>query len=526
MIVCDNLVKIYKIADIEVVALQGLDLTVAAGEFMALVGASGSGKTTLLNLLGGLDEPSAGRLQIAGRDMLQLNEKERVHYRQQVVGFLWQQPSRNLLPYLTAWENVALPLVLGGKKARKERAMALLEMVGLADRAMFRPDRLSGGQQQRVGLAVALANNPALLLADEPTGQVDSATADSIFALLRQIHQANQTTVIIVTHDQRVVNKVDRVVAIRDGRITTEVRRQQTGQHIEEEEWVVLDRSGRLHLPAAYVQALDLRERVKLRLEDNFVAVWPGQKNGSGREPIAKPAAQSAKAGPTFHSGQIALQTHQLTRIYETGNEPVRAVNEVSLTIPAGQMAVVKGPSGSGKTTLLNLIAGLDEPSSGRVLVNGQDLAAMKAPERLNLRRQALGFVFQSFGLLPYLTARENIETALRLVKAPAGERQQRSQELLDLVGLSGRANHRVHELSGGEQQRIALARALANRPGLVLADEPTGQLDTATGHDIIALLRHIIGQTGVTILIASHDPKVEAAADLVYELRDGQLVT
>jgi putative ABC transport system ATP-binding protein len=188
-------------------------------------------------------------------------------------------------------------------------------------------------------------------------------------------------------------------------------------------------------------------------------------------------------------------------------------------------MVAVKGPSGSGKTTLLNMVAGLDEPTNGSVSVNGREIAGLSNKEKIELRRREIGFVFQTFGLLPFLSARENVEAPLRLVKASRQERRARTDEVLAMVGLQGRASHRTYELSGGEQQRIALARALANKPTLILADEPTGQLDTATGHQIIDLLRFIVEETGVTAVIASHDPKVIEAVDLVYSLRDGELV-
>jgi ABC-type lipoprotein export system ATPase subunit len=222
---------------------------------------------------------------------------------------------------------------------------------------------------------------------------------------------------------------------------------------------------------------------------------------------------------------KTAVSVQNLTRIYKVGAEDVIAVQNVSLNIPSGIMATVKGPSGSGKTTLLNHIAGLDEPTQGDIFIAGRPLAKMSEGQRINLRRNEIGFVFQTFGLLPFLSARENIEAPLRLVKASAKERRQRVDEVLELVKLSARASHRTYELSGGEQQRIALARALANKPSLILADEPTGQLDTATGYAIIALLRSIVEQTGVTVLIASHDPKVIEAVDLVYVLEDGRLV-
>ena len=539
-IFCDNLVKIYKVADLEVVALQGLDLVVPEGEMMALIGASGSGKSTLLNVIGGLDEPSAGKIVVAGRDLLNIKQKERVQYKRNVVGFVWQQPGRNLLPYLTARENVELPMMLSSRaaKERRRRALELLEMVNLSDRADFRPDRLSGGQQQRVALAIALANNPPLLLADEPTGQVDSHSADEIFGALRRINQEMGTTIIVVTHDQRVVNKVDRVIAIRDGRTSSEIRRAvdlRDGQ-LEEEEWVILDRAGRLQLPQPYIAQLELQKRVKVRLEEDHVSVWPElnkaladaqggapENGGAWRPPHFAPPSLPAKA--PWETRPVAVAVSRLTRIYQVGNEEVHAVDNITLAIPKGVMAVVIGPSGSGKTTLLNHIAGLDEPTQGRILINGRLLSKMSEKEKIILRREEIGFVFQTFGLLPFLSARENIEAPLRLVRTAPQARRERVEEMLDLVGLKARGNHRTYELSGGEQQRIALARALANQPSLLLADEPTGQLDTATGYAIISLLRDIAEKTGVTVLIASHDPKVLESVDLVYRLEDGRLV-
>lgn len=539
-ILCENLVKIYKIADLEVVALQGLDLEVGKGEMMALVGASGSGKSTLLNLLGGLDEPSAGKLLVNGQDLLKLASHERVQYKRQVVGFVWQQPARNLLPYLSARENVEMPMLLTGGTAvqRRRRALDLLAMVGLADRADFRPDRLSGGQQQRVALAVALANNPPLLLADEPTGQVDAVSSAMIFDALRHISAEFATTIVVVTHDQRVANRVDRVVAIRDGRTSSEIRRDRSlhDGSIQEEEWVIMDRAGRLQLPQPYIENLALRERVKVRLEPDHVSVWPGAErreereegDGNGkvwRAPALVTAMAETAVASQLEARPLAVAVRHLTRIYELGEAKVRAVDDVSLEIPAGKLVVVKGPSGSGKTTLLNLIAGLDEPTAGTIMVGGRPLDKLSGNDLIAMRRSEIGFVFQTFGLLPFLSARENIEVPLRLVYKAAKERVARVDAVLGLVGLQKRASHRVYELSGGEQQRIALARALANEPSIILADEPTGQLDTATGYAIIALLRDIVARTGVTAVIASHDPKVEEEADIVFVLEDGKLV-
>jgi len=293
VIACDNLVRIYKIADLEVVALQGLDLLVDPGEIVAIVGASGSGKSTLLNILGGLDLPSAGRAVVAGYDLGQLSRHERTLYRRRIVGVIWQQTARNLLPYLNARENVELPMILDGAKDRRRKALDLLGRVGLADRASHRPDRLSGGEQQRVAIAVALANSPAVLLADEPTGELDSTTSAEVFALLRQVNADLGTTIVVVTHDAFVSEQVKRTVSIRDGRTATETvrRTEETAEgesRVISEEFAVLDRAGRLQLPRAHVDALSLRDRVRLRLEPDHVGVWPDR--GNGRKAGAGPA--------------------------------------------------------------------------------------------------------------------------------------------------------------------------------------------------------------------------------------------
>jgi ABC-type lipoprotein export system ATPase subunit len=279
-IVCEGLVRIYKVADLEVVALQGLDLVVGVGEMIAIVGASGSGKSTLLNILGGLDTPSAGRAVVAGHDLGTMGRRERTRYRRRVVGMIWQQTARNLLPYLTAQENVELPMTLDGKPDRAARAQRLLELVGLAERRDHRPERLSGGEQQRVAIAVALANEPEVLFADEPTGELDTTTSSEIFGLLRRVNEELGTTIVIVTHDPLVSEQVQRTAAIRDGRTSTEtVRRRQlseTGEHtLVSEEFAVLDRAGRLQLPKAMVAELGLKDRVRLRLADDHVEIWP-----------------------------------------------------------------------------------------------------------------------------------------------------------------------------------------------------------------------------------------------------------
>ena len=290
LIVCDNLVRIYQVEHVEVQALQGLDLLVNAGEMVAIIGASGSGKSTLLGVLSGLDVPTAGRARVAEWDLLRMSAADRLAYRRDVVGFVWQQTARNLLPYLSAVENVELPMVFAGVRAaeRARRAAELLDALGMGPRAHHRPSELSGGEQQRVAIAVALANRPKVLFADEPTGELDEATGDDVFAALRSANTDLGATVVIVTHDAAVSGQVQRTVAIRDGRTASEVvRRTEIDEHgthsLVAQEYAVLDRAGRLQLPADYRVALGLRDRVRLELEPDHIGVWGDGDEGAAR---------------------------------------------------------------------------------------------------------------------------------------------------------------------------------------------------------------------------------------------------
>lgn len=286
IISCDNLVKIYKTDEIEVVALQGLDLEVKRGELMAIVGNSGSGKSTLLNMLGGLDKPSAGSLYIDGRNLLKFGEKDYIDYKRNVVGFVWQNNARNLVPYLTALQNVEMPMLLKGAKEKRERATYLLKKVGLEKRMNSRLDQMSGGEQQRVAIAIALANKPKILLADEPTGSVDTKTSAAILDIFKELNKSEGITIVIVTHDVKLARHIDRVVAIRDGRTSSEIIRKKSyadelselkaadtenGEAEEQEdiheELAVLDRSGRVQLPREYLDALEIKGGSKVKVE-------------------------------------------------------------------------------------------------------------------------------------------------------------------------------------------------------------------------------------------------------------------
>ena len=272
---CEEVYRIYRTAGAEVVALQGLDLHVAPGELITVVGASGSGKSTLLRILGGLDQPTAGSVRIGGRDLARFDAATLDEHRRSTVGFVWQQTSRNLLAYLDARSNVEFPLSLAGwsRRDRRARADEMLELVGMSHRATHRPAQMSGGEQQRIAIAVALANRPQVLLADEPTGELDAATAAAIVDVIAQVNAELGVTGVLVTHDPLLSRQVGRTVAIRDGRISTEVVRDRTGVEVVEAEFAVLDAAGRVQLPREYVDALDLRRRVRLDLESDHVAL-------------------------------------------------------------------------------------------------------------------------------------------------------------------------------------------------------------------------------------------------------------
>jgi len=289
LIVCDRLVRIYQAEGIEVQALQGLDLVVERGELTALVGASGSGKSTLVNILAGLDVPSAGSVRVDGHDLAAMSARQRLGYRRSTVGFIWQQTARNLLPYLTGAQNVELPLRLAGegRRVRRGRSVELLEALEVGHCAPRRPGQMSGGEQQRVAIAVAIANKPSVLLADEPTGELDSATAATVFSALRTANAELGVTVLVVTHDPAVSGQVRRVIAIRDGRTSTETLRtapatdgsadgSADGQAVE---YAVLDRAGRLQLPREMTEALGMRDRVRLEANPDHIGVWPSNED-------------------------------------------------------------------------------------------------------------------------------------------------------------------------------------------------------------------------------------------------------
>jgi len=315
-ILCDGLVKIFQVADLEVVALQGLNLSVRMGELMGIVGASGSGKSTLMNILGGLDRPTAGRVRVGEHDLLKMSEVGLTRYRREEVGFVWQQSARNLVPYLNAVENVELPMTLAGAAGRRKRQRAehMLELVGLHGRSHHRLTELSGGEQQRVAIAVALANNPSLLLADEPTGEVDSATAKIIYDTFRHLTDELGLTTIIVSHDSSIARYVERVIAIRDGmlasetRCSTRVKVNGTENSVEDggaesepemeehfEELVVLDSAGRLQVPKEFLQQFAIKGRAIVDVTDDGILIRAAPEERDAPELAAQERARDER---------------------------------------------------------------------------------------------------------------------------------------------------------------------------------------------------------------------------------------
>ena len=368
LVTCDSLIKIYKVDDLEVIALQGLDLEVACGEMIAIVGASGSGKTTLMNILGGLDTPTAGRVTVAGHDLTRLNESLRARYRGLIVGHVWQQSGRNLLADLSIADNVDLPQILKGvtPSRYKRRTRELLETLGLADMARKKPGQLSGGEQQRVALAVALANGPSLLLADEPTGELDSDTTQQIVSFIRRLNKELHVTILIVTHDATIASVADRTLAIRDGRTSTEtVRRNQPPGATEgtsvvaglpgetHQESIFIDRLGIMQLPAEAMEQVALRGRADVRIAGDHVELWPfglhedaGQSTG-GSAVIGLSLRSHYETILVDRVGRLQLPYEALERIPFNGRAEVRFASYHVELWPAG--AALNVPEQSGR---------------------------------------------------------------------------------------------------------------------------------------------------------------------------------
>jgi ABC-type lipoprotein export system ATPase subunit len=509
-----QLFRVYSTPEGDAPALQGLDLAVAEGEVVVVLGPSGSGKTTLLRLLAGLDRPSAGQLSVLGLDLPRLSPRRLGDYRATALGYVDQHYVRALAPELSARELVGLRLGLQGAphEERERRADALLERVGLAELRHRRPEELSGGEQQRVAVCAALAHRPRLLLADEPTGELDAANAERVYTLIGELVRELGCTAVIVSHDPESATIADRVVWIRDGRLSEE-RALERGEAA-----IVVGRGGWLRLPEELLLRAGIADRASARLEERRIVVSAAPSESGQRAPAMASSAshRTTRAGTDLAAAEVS----SLGKTFGHGPQATTVFTDLTARFPAGALTVVSGPSGSGKTTLLHLLAGLERQSSGEVVVAGVRLSELDRDELARLRRARVGLVRQEPGLVPFLSARENVALALSLRGIPAEEASGRGLEALEAVGLAERAEQRVARLSAGERQRAAIARALAARPELLLADEPTARLDQANAAAVGALLAQLARESGAAVVCATHDPLVIGHAD--EELRLG----
>jgi ABC-type lipoprotein export system ATPase subunit len=462
----EDLFHLYGAPQGDVAALRGLSLDVAAGETVAVLGPSGSGKTTLLSLCAGLARPSSGALTVLDRPFERLSTRDIGRVRRSSIGIVRQHYHVGLPRELTVEEIVALPLRLGGR-SEPARVQALLRTAGLERHARARPDELSGGEQQRVAVCAALAKRPELLLADEPTGELDADSTGAVVELLRELAAEVGAAALIVTHDPAVARACARTIHIRDGRLAAEGGARPV---------LIVDEQGWLRLPGAVREAAGVGERVRAR------ASW-------GKvELLAEDPTRPAPAPERLEAGEKRATEIALDRVGKRyGRRAV--VTNLSWTFAPERLHVIAGPSGSGKTTLLNLQAALDYPDEGEVWVGGERIDSFDAEEAARFRRRMLGYVSQHSTLVEFLSAQENVELALALRGFEDDEAGRRADRWLTWVGLEKLADRRADHLSGGEQRRVALARALAPGPRVLLADEPTAHLDRLSGRMIIRLL-------------------------------------
>jgi len=493
-----DLFRVHSTPEGEAAALQGLSLTVEPGEILTLLGPSGAGKTSFLRLLAGLDLASAGSLAVFGSDLRALGARGRGRYRAESVGYLDQHFARALAPELTAQELVGLRLRAEGLE-HASRSKELLARVGLGDRTDARPGQLSGGEQQRVALCSALAHRPRLLLADEPTGELDAANARIVYGAIGELARAERHTVVIVSHDPESTEIADRVVHIRDGRVSEETVRGAVGSSI------VVGRGGWLQLPQEYLDRAGIGSRAAASLEgDRIVVVAAGE-----REARAEPQPEPRAAG----RGETVAAVRSLAKTHGSGPSAAHVFDGFDAQFESGRLTVVTGPSGSGKTTLLLLLAGLDLPDSGEIEICGTVLNGLDRTGRAELRRERVALVAQQPGLIPFLSARENVELTAELHGRSA------DGDALAAVGLADRAGQRITRLSAGEQVRVAVARALAATPKLLLVDEPTARLDQANARTLSVLLSTLARETGAAVVCATHDPVVIEHADAQLSL-------
>jgi energy-coupling factor transport system ATP-binding protein len=500
-----DLFRVYPAPEGGVVALQGLTLEVQDGEICVVLGPSGSGKSTLLRMLAALDQPTAGSLRVHGRDLARLGRRGRARYRAEVLGYVDQHYWRALAAELEIRELVAIQLGLDGATAheRRVRADELLERVGLLDRRHAHPRELSGGEQQRVAVCAALAHKPRLFLADEPTGELDAASARLVYEAIAELARGGGTTTVLVSHDPESAGIADRIVRVRDGRVSEEAALADG-----RDEAIVVGRGGWLRLSEELLRRTGIRSHATARLHEEGIVLEPM----AGAE-IADDDEEPALRRPAGE-GEVVAETRSVSRTYGKGAAAATALLELDVAFVGGRLTAVTGPSGSGKTTLLRLLAGTDMPTAGDVVVLGETISGLDRDARARFRAERIALVSQEAELVPFLTAAENIELGLALRRIGAEEARARSAEALAAVGLAAEASRRVEDLSSGQRERVAVARAVAARPSLLLADEPTARLDQANALAVARLLLDLARDTGAAVVCGTHDPLLIEHAD------------
>jgi len=485
-------------------ALQGAELYASSGEVLCVLGPSGAGKSTLLRVIAGLQTPSAGTVRVMGQDIGRQGERARAAFRYRHLGLLDQSSDTMLPPDLPVAQAIELPLILRGqlgRRARAARASELLETVGLRDRDQALPHELSGGERQRVALCAAIAHRPTLLLADEPTGELDQLNAEMILELIGRLAATTSMTVIIATHDQATASRAARTVTISGGRLAEETKRG--------ERMMVVGESGWMRLPTTLRDDAGIGDRARAEAVTGGVLVRPGG------DPAPRPAGAPVMLGSYGEVSPARVDLHAVGFGY---GRQRRVFDGLSHEFERGHMTVISGRSGTGKSTLLRLIAGLDQPDAGELLIDGHPLAQLDREQLAALRRDRIGYMPQEPVAVALLSATENVVLSLQVRGVGVDEAAGRATGLLAALALSQRARQFVSRLSAGETQRVALARALAGGGGLLVLDEPTSRLDEANARLVAAVLARS-RQEGQTIICATHDPLLVSQADDVLAL-------
>jgi ABC-type lipoprotein export system ATPase subunit len=495
-------------------ALQGLNLKVRHGERLCVLGPSGAGKTTLLRVIAGLQAPSAGSVAVFGRQTGGLRPRVRARLRHRFVGFLDQRADATLPPDLPIADAVAMPLALRGARRgdRRARAAELLTAAGLGDRGRALPTQLSGGERQRAALCAALAHRPALLLADEPTAELDEASARGMASLIDGLAEAEGTTVIVVSHDPALADNAQRAVRIRDGRIVEE--RHDGGRML------VVGPGGWVRVPAHLLDEAGIAGAVSAELFGDGVLLVPAGGSAPQDSSPATPALARHPPASAERPRQPAADV-RLDRVCRSRGRGARrraVIDGLTMSFATGCLTVVTGRSGSGKTTLLELLAGIETPEAGEIRLDGDVISTADAERRSAIRRKRIGYLPQEPAPIAFLSAAENVALALRIRGHEADLAARAATAALARVGLADRSRQRVVRLSAGEAQRVALARAVACADGLLVVDEPTSRLDEASAAEMARLLAGAAAN-GQTVICATHDPEVIRLADHLLQL-------